>query len=143
MVEQNFTPTIEDLGKKWGISYGQALATIVVMEKQLAAQAETIRQLTASEAALAERIKELEAAKMERPPAYKDLPLEGGLAASTNLSAEAAEIARAGKDIIAGAVSVLAADGSQGPGAFGKDLESVDVVRVESELIAAAKRGDS
>lgn len=66
-------PTLEEIGARWGVFYNQVLAANIVQEKQLEAQVETIRQLTASEAALAERIKELEAADKERLSALKDL----------------------------------------------------------------------
>jgi chromosome segregation ATPase len=54
-------PTLEEIGAQWGIVHNQALATSIRQEKQLAARAETIRQLTASKAVLENTVEDLEA----------------------------------------------------------------------------------
>lgn len=52
---------IAELGAKFGAQLGQAYAEIITMEKQLSAQALTVQQMTANEAALVDHIQVLEA----------------------------------------------------------------------------------
>jgi septal ring factor EnvC (AmiA/AmiB activator) len=58
--QQQFQPTIAELGAKFGAQQAQAFSEMIALEKMIESQAEHIQDMTKNEMRLAEHIQDLE-----------------------------------------------------------------------------------
>ncbi len=94
---------ITELGAKFGAQDAQLYGQIITFEKQLTAQALTIQAMTKNEAALVDRIQELEAESVELKKSLEIMinePYREREVEQAAMSPQAAELMQEGREII-------------------------------------------